>query len=69
MDTIGSLIDKLSVVNIKIFHLVDAIEDKNADDIAVAAAARKAQALNRERSSLINEINENLGVKDRVIKL
>jgi len=69
MDTLGSLIDKLSVVNIKIFHLVDAIEDKNADDIAVAAAARKAQTLNRERSSLINEINENLGVKDRITKL
>ena len=69
MDTLGSLIDKLSVVNIKIFHLVDVVEDKTADDIAVAAAARKAQTLNRERSNLINEINENLGIRNRITKL
>ena len=69
MDTVGSLIDKLTVVNIKIFHLVDIIEDANSNDLEVANAARKAQALNRERSKLINEINESLNVKDRIIKL
>ena len=69
MDTVGSVIDKLTVVNIKIFHLVDIIEDANSNDLEVANAARKAQALNRERSKLINEINESLNVKDRIIKL
>lgn len=69
MDTVGSLIDKLTVVNIKIFHLVDVIQDKNADDISVANAARKAQYLNSERSKLINEINEALNVDEKIVKL
>lgn len=59
-ESIGSVVDKLIVVNVKMYHLVDIIQDPNADDKAVADAARKAQSLNRDRTKLINEINERL---------
>lgn len=68
MDSLGDLIDKLSIVNIKIFHLVDIVETVT-DDKTVADAARKSQQLNRRRSQLINEINERLGNDDMIVKM
>lgn len=68
MDSIGDLVDKLSVVNIKMYHLVDIIQGDFGDH-EVAAAARKAQALNRTRSTLINEINERFGQTEMIVKL
>lgn len=69
MDSIASLIDKLTVTNIKIYHLVDIIQDEDKNDTEVANAARKAQSLNSYRSQLMNEINEALQENERVIKL
>lgn len=53
-ETIGSLIDKLSVVNIKIFMLVDRVQrnEHTKED------AKKIQDLNYYRSQLTNAINE-----------
>lgn len=68
MKTIADLIDELSIVNIKIFHLVDIMEGKGNDTI-VAEAARKVQKLNRQRSQLINEINERLGQTTMNVKM
>lgn len=68
MDSLGSLIDELSVVNIKIYHLIDTIEREPTDKI-VAESARKAQILNRQRSKLINEINERLGQNEMTVKI
>lgn len=52
-ETIGSLIDKLSVVNIKIFMLVDKVQrnEHTKED------AKKIQDLNGYRSQLTNAIN------------
>lgn len=54
LETIGSLIDKLSVTNIKIFMLVDKIQ-KNEH---TKEDAKKLQDLNTYRSKLTNAINE-----------
>ena len=53
-ETIGSLIDKLSIVNIKIFNLVDLVQA----NLHTKEDAKKLQDLNTYRSQLINAINE-----------
>lgn len=68
MDSIGSLIDELVTTNIKIYHLVDIVEQEIDDEI-VAKAARTSQLLNRQRSKLVNSINERLGQAEMNIKL
>lgn len=65
--TIGSLIDELSIANIKIYHLIDVIEQEK-DDSVVAEASRKTAKLNRERSRLINQIDELLTGEGVIIK-
>jgi len=52
--TLGSLIDELSIVNIKIFHLIDKVQknEHSKED------AKKIQDLNFYRSLLTNAINE-----------
>ena len=52
-ETIGSLIDKLSVTNIKIFMLVDKVQ-KNEH---TKEDAKKLQELNSFRSLIVNAIN------------
>ena len=53
-ETIGSLIDKLSVTNIKIFMLVEKVQ-KNEH---TKEDAKKLQLLNSFRSQIVNAINE-----------
>lgn len=52
--TIGSLIDELSITNIKIFMLVDKVQ-KNEH---TKEEAKKLQDLNSYRSQITNAINE-----------
>lgn len=66
--SIGELIDKLSIVNIKIFHLVDIIQEDQDND-KVASSARNAQSLNKERSKMINQINKILGDLQEDVKI
>ena len=68
MDSVGELIDKLSVVNIKIFMLVDVVQTDKNNDI-VAEAARKLQLLNLQRNTLINEVNQRLQQNREIIKV
>ncbi len=58
METLGSLIDKLSIVNIKLYHQEDIAHDTGATDAVVASAKRKIDILNMQRNSLIQEIDE-----------
>ena len=51
--TIGELIDSLSIVNIKIFHLVDKVQR----DEHTREDAKKIQDLNKLRSEYTNAIN------------
>ena len=57
MDTLGSLIDKLTIVNLKIWMFEDVKRDSKNDHI-VADATRKTNILNRQRNNLIQEIDE-----------
>jgi hypothetical protein len=59
MDTFGNLIDKLTIVNLKIWNLEDIKRDSN-DDKMIADATRKTNILNQQRTDLIQEIDEML---------
>lgn len=58
MDTIGSLIDKLSVVNIRIWMAEDVKREKSATDKQIADATRLTNICNSQRNDLIQEIDE-----------
>lgn len=60
MDTFGNLIDKLTIVNLKIWHLEDLKRDSDATDKQIADATRKTNTLNVQRNDLIQEIDEML---------
>jgi len=58
MITLGKLIDELTIVNLKIWHLEDVKRDDEANDSAIANATRKTNVLNVERNNLIEEIDQ-----------
>ncbi|HLG28532.1 MAG TPA: DUF4254 domain-containing protein [Paenisporosarcina sp.] len=60
MDTIGSLIDKLAVCNIRIWMAEDIKRNKDASDKEVAAATKITNAANQQRNDLVQEIDEKL---------
>lgn len=60
METLGSLIDKLCIVNMKEWHQEDIKRKPNATDKEIADATRKTNILNKQRSSLIQEIDQYL---------
>jgi len=58
MDTIGNLIDKLTVTNIRIWVAEDIKRDKNATDKQIVNATRLTNMANQQRNDLIQEIDE-----------
>lgn len=60
MDTIGNLIDKLTITNIRIWMAEDIKRDKNATDKQIADATRITNVANSMRTDLIQEIDEKL---------
>jgi hypothetical protein len=57
METIGSLVDKLSIVNIRLWHLEDKRRDLSLLDKDRLEAADMVSVVNKERNSLIDEID------------
>ena len=60
MDTVGNLIDKLSIVNIRIWFAEDIKRNKGATDKQLADACRVTNIANSQRNDLIQEIDEML---------
>jgi len=55
-ETLGSLVDKLSIKNLRIWHLDVALEQKNASDFVELKARR--DLADKQRQNLVNEIND-----------
>ena len=55
-ETLGSLVDKLSIKNLRIWHLDEALEQKNSSDYAELKAKR--DLADKQRQTLVNEIND-----------
>lgn len=60
MDTLGNLIDKLTIVNIRIWMAEDIKRNKNASDKEIADATRLTNLANQQRNDLIQEIDEKI---------
>jgi predicted lactoylglutathione lyase len=60
METIGNLIDKLTITNIRIWMAEDIKRDKNATDKQIADATRVTNVANSYRTDLIQEIDEKI---------
>ena len=60
MDTIGNLIDKLTIVNIRIWMAEDIKRDTSVDDKKIANACKVTNIANQQRNDLIQEIDEKL---------
>ena len=58
-DSLGSLIDKLSIVNIKLYTIQDQVYDaaREKKDLATEAVIKLVE-LNRQRNNLIGELDE-----------
>ena len=55
-ETLGSLVDKLSIKNLRIWHLDEALEQENTSDYAELKAKR--DLADKQRQALVNEIND-----------
>ena len=55
-ETLGSLVDKLSIKNLRIWHLDEALEQKHTSDYAELKAKR--DLADKQRQNLVNEIND-----------
>ena len=60
-ETLGSLVDKLSIKNLRIWHLDEALEEKNASKLISSAYAElkaRRDLADKQRQNLVNEIND-----------
>jgi hypothetical protein len=58
METVGNLIDKLTVTNIRIWMAEDVKRKKGATDSEISNATKLTNIANQQRNDLIQEIDE-----------
>ena len=58
METIGNLIDKLTVTNVRIWMAEDIKRKENATDSEIITATKLTNVANQQRNDLIQEIDE-----------
>jgi DNA-binding transcriptional regulator GbsR (MarR family) len=58
METVGNLIDKLTVTNIRIWMAEDIKRNVNVTDSDIAKATKVTNIANQQRNDLIQEIDE-----------
>jgi hypothetical protein len=56
-ETVGSLVDKISIMNLKLWHLEDEARRTDVDDSRIAAVKRKIDVANLQRNDLIEELD------------
>ncbi len=57
METLGSLTDKLTIANVRLWHLEDRRRDRSLPDSDRLKAADMVSTVNAERNALIEEID------------
>lgn len=60
--SLAEIIDELSVTNIKIFFLIEKLQDGKG----TTEEAQKVQLLNKHRSDLMNAISQEFKQKERI---
>jgi hypothetical protein len=56
-ETVGSLVDKLSIVELKIYHMREQVERRDADEVHRARCADRLAVLRRQRDDLATELS------------
>jgi RNA processing factor Prp31 len=67
LKSIGTLIDELSIINIRIWMMIDIImgkDTRNHTQEEIINVAKEVQKLNAKRTKIIRAIDERLGDKD-----
>jgi Protein of unknown function (DUF4254) len=57
-ETLGSLVDKLTIKNLRLWHLEDIRRDVTMPDSERLSAADKVSQVNQQRNDLIDEIDQ-----------
>lgn len=60
METIGNLIDKLTIANLRIWMCEDVKRDPKASDEQIAKATKTTNTVNQLRNDLIQAIDESI---------
>ena len=58
METIGSLIDKISIIELKRYHMKEQTKRKNVDKTHIKECCAKLQILNQQQNDLIQELDK-----------
>ena len=58
METVGSLIDKLSINELKIYHMKEQLQRDDVDDTFIRECQLKLSILNTQRRDLSEELQE-----------
>jgi len=58
METIGSLIDKISVVELKRYHMKEQTKRMDVDKAHIKKCCVKLEVLNQQRDDLIQELDK-----------
>jgi|TARA_Y100000310_G_scaffold339999_1_gene434410 hypothetical protein len=76
-ETLGSLVDKLSIKNLRYWHLDESIQRAGVSGPQVEELKAKLDLVNRQRQDLLNEVNDfliaalagDVNVRDEKVKL
>ena len=56
-ETLGSLVDKLSIKNLRIWHIDEELENENLDKVRTKELCAKKELAQKQKEELIEEIN------------
>ncbi len=57
-ETIGSIVDKISIVELKIFHMKKQLERSDASADHLAKCRDRVSVMNEQRDDLVQELSE-----------
>ena len=60
-ETVGSLVDKITIVELKIYHMAEQAEREDAGDAFRAQCREKLEVLRRQRDDLVLEVTDLIG--------
>ena len=56
-ETIGSLVDKITIVDLKIYHMQEQVDREDADEAHRSACRNRVSILTEQRDDLIAELS------------
>jgi len=71
-ETVGSIIDKISIIELKIFHMAEQTRRKDIDSSHKREFARKLKIMEIQKRDLVEELSglfKNLALKKATLKL